>query len=49
MATLLVPYKKDNPKRIFSFLGDQGYDCVLYFTDAEENSFRLSKQKLAKV
>lgn len=48
IATLLVPYKKDNPKRIFTFLDDQGYDCVLYFTDAEEKSFRLSIQKLAK-
>lgn len=48
IATLFVPYKKDEPKRIFNFLDDQGYDCVLYFTDAEEKSFRLSIQKLAK-
>ncbi len=48
IATLLVPYKKDEPKRIFNFLDDQGYDCVLYFTDSEERSFRLSIQKLAQ-
>lgn len=48
IATLLVPYKKDEPKRIFTFLDDQGYDCVLYFTDSEEKTFRLSIQKLAK-
>ena len=49
IATLLVPYRKEEPKRIFNFLDDQGYDCVLYFTDADENSFRLSIQKLAEV
>ena len=48
IATLLVPYRKSEPKRIFNFLDDQGYDCVLYFTDADENSFRLSIQKLAQ-
>ena len=48
IATLLVPYRKDEPKRIFNFLDDQGYDCVLYFTDSDENSFRLAIQKLAK-
>jgi len=48
IATLLVPYRKEEPKRIFNFLDDQGYDCVLYFTDADEKSFRLSIQKLAE-
>jgi len=48
IATLLVPYRKEKPKRIFNFLDDQGYDCVLYFTDADERSFRLSIQKLAE-
>ena len=41
IATLLVPYSLDNPTRIFSFLDDQGYDCDLYFTDAEERSFKV--------
>ncbi|QPM92412.1 DUF4962 domain-containing protein [Pseudooceanicola algae] len=41
IATLLVPYRLDAPRRIFSFLDDQGYDCELYFTDSEENSFRV--------
>lgn len=41
IATLIVPYKLDAPKRIFSFLDDQGYDCDLYFTDAEDRSFRV--------
>lgn len=41
IATLLVPYSLKNPKRIFSFLDDQGYDCDLYFTDAEDRSFKV--------
>jgi len=48
IATLLVPYRNKEPKRIFNFLDDQGYDCVLYFNDPDENSFRLSIQKLAQ-
>ncbi len=48
IATLLVPYRTSEPKRIFNFLDDQGYDCVLYFTDSDENTFRLSIQKLAQ-
>ena len=47
IATLLVPYKLDDPKRIFHFLDDQGYDADLYFTDADENSFRVVMKKLA--
>lgn len=41
IATLLVPYPLDEPRRVFSFLDDQGYDCDLYFTDADSNSFRI--------
>lgn len=26
---------------MFSFLDDQGYDCDLYFTDAEDLSFKV--------
>jgi hypothetical protein len=48
IATLLVPYRLDEPRRIFHFLDDQGYDCDLYFTDADENSFKVSIGKLAK-
>ncbi|MHA6325984.1 DUF4962 domain-containing protein [Roseivivax sp. CAU 1753] len=47
IATLLVPYRLDDPKRIFHFLDDQGYDADLYFTDADENSFRVVMKKLA--
>jgi hypothetical protein len=47
IATLLVPYKLDDPKRIFNFLDDQGYDADLYFTDADENTFRVVMKKLA--
>ena len=36
IAVMLVPYRLDAPQRIFSFLDDQGYDCDLYFTDADE-------------
>lgn len=48
IATLLVPYRLEEPKRIFSFLDDQGYDCDLYFTDSEERSFKVVIHKLAK-
>jgi len=41
IATLLVPYSNSAPKRIFSFLDDQGYDCDLYFTDSEDRSFKV--------
>lgn len=41
IATLLVPYSISNPQRIFSFLDDQGYDCDLYLTDAEDRSFKV--------
>ncbi len=47
VATLLVPYKLDAPKRIFNFMDDQGYDADLYFTDAEENTFKVVLKKLA--
>ncbi len=48
IATLLVPYRLAEPKRIFHFLDDQGYDADLYFTDADEKSFRVVMKKLAK-
>jgi len=41
VATLIVPYPAAQPRRIFSFLDDQGYDCDLYFTDADDRSFRV--------
>ncbi|UWQ97638.1 DUF4962 domain-containing protein [Rhodobacteraceae bacterium S2214] len=41
IATLLVPYSLNDPKRVFSFLDDQGYDCDLYFTDADDRSFKV--------
>ena len=45
IATLLVPYPMKAPRRIFSFLDDQGYDCDLYFTDAEERTFTVTVPK----
>ena len=47
IATLLVPYKLDEPKRVFNFMDDQGYDADLYFTDADENTFKVVLKKLA--
>ncbi|MEO9459839.1 MAG: DUF4962 domain-containing protein [Lentilitoribacter sp.] len=47
IATLLVPYKLDAPKRIFNFMDDQGYDADLYFTDPDENTFKVVMKKLA--
>ncbi len=49
IATLLVPYPIDAPRRIFSFLDDQGYDCDLYFTDADERSFKIVVPKTFNV
>lgn len=46
-ATLLVPYKLGAPKRVFNFMDDQGYDADLYFTDADENTFKVVMKKLA--
>ncbi|MBU2957955.1 DUF4962 domain-containing protein [Paracoccus sp. 1_MG-2023] len=48
IATLLVPYSLKDPKRIFHFLDDQGYDADLYFTDPDENTFRVVMKKLAR-
>ena len=45
VATLLVPYPKAEPRRVFSFLDDQGYDCDLYFTDANEQTFKVTVPK----
>lgn len=45
IATLIVPYSLKKPRRIFSFLDDQGYDCELYFTDSEDNTFRVTVPK----
>jgi len=47
IATLLVPYKLDAPKRVFHFMDDQGYDADLYFTDADEHTFKVVMKKLA--
>lgn len=47
IATLLVPYKLNAPKRIFNFMDDQGYDADLYFTDPDENTFKVVMKKLA--
>jgi hypothetical protein len=47
IATLLVPYRLNEPKRIFHFMDDQGYDANLYFTDADENTFKVVVKKLA--
>ncbi len=48
IASLLVPYPISEPRRIFHFVDDQGYDCGLYFTDSEERTFKVNIQKLAK-
>lgn len=41
IATLIVPYPLAAPRRVFSFLDDQGYDCDLYFTDADDQTFKV--------
>ncbi|MDX8355352.1 DUF4962 domain-containing protein [Cognatiyoonia sp. IB215182] len=47
IATLLVPYRLSEPKRIFNFMDDQGYDADLYFTDPDEHTFKVVMKKLA--
>lgn len=47
IATLLVPYRLTDPKRIFHFMDDQGYDADLYFTDPDEQTFKVVLKKLA--
>ncbi|PIB23118.1 alginate lyase [Amylibacter kogurei] len=47
IATLLVPYRLDAPKRVFNFMDDQGYDADLYFTDSDEHTFKVVMKKLA--
>ena len=32
---------------VLHFIDDQGYDADLYFTDAEENTFKVIVKKLA--
>lgn len=49
VATLLVPYSVKEPRRIFSFLDDQGYDCDLYLTDADESTFKVTVPKTFNV
>ena len=49
IATLLVPYPTETPRRVFSFLDDQGYDCDLYFTDAQDRSFKIVVPKTFNV
>jgi hypothetical protein len=41
IAVLLVPHRLDEPKRIFNFLDDQGYDVNLYLTDADDRTFKV--------
>lgn len=45
IATLLVPYALDAPRRVFSFLDDQGFAANLYFTDARDRSFKITIDK----
>jgi hypothetical protein len=47
IATLLVPCRLDAPKRVFSFMDDQGYDANLYFADADDTTFKVVLKKLA--
>ncbi len=49
IATLLVPYPLRAPRRVFSFLDDQGYDCDLYFNDADGQNFKVVVPKTFNV
>ncbi|MGI9488004.1 MAG: DUF4962 domain-containing protein [Geminicoccaceae bacterium] len=41
IATLLVPYPKSAPKRLFQFIDDQGYTANLYITDSDDQQFKI--------
>jgi hypothetical protein len=41
IATIVMPYPLAAPRRGVSFLDDQGYDCDLYFTDAQDRTFKV--------
>ncbi len=41
IAVLLVPHLLSKPRRVFTFLDDQGYDVNLYLTDAKDRSFKV--------
>jgi len=41
IATLLVPYPKSTPKRLFQFIDDQGYTANLYITDSDDRQFKI--------
>ncbi|UXN67779.1 DUF4962 domain-containing protein (plasmid) [Devosia neptuniae] len=45
LVTLLVPYSLDAPKRIFSFIDDQGFATDIYFTDVDDQRFKLTLPK----
>ena len=36
-----MPYPLAAPRRVFSFMDDQGYDADLYFTDADDRTFKV--------
>lgn len=45
LVTLLVPYDLKEPKRIFSFIDDQGFSTDIYFSDVDDERFKLSFPK----
>ncbi|MNL48668.1 hypothetical protein D3C87_1715450 [compost metagenome] len=45
LVTLLVPYSLKEPKRIFSFIDDQGFSTDIYFSDVDDERFKLSLPK----
>lgn len=45
IVTLLVPYRREAPKRVFHFVDDQGFAFNIYFTDEEDREFSLSVPK----
>lgn len=45
LATLLVPYRLTQPRRVFHFLDDQGYNTDFYFTDEQQRTFKVVIQK----
>src|SRR5690606_30844345 len=45
LVTLLVPYSLSEPKRIFNFIDDQGFSTDIYFSDVDDERFKLSLPK----
>jgi hypothetical protein len=45
VATLLVPYRLDTPRRVLHYIDDQGYDTHLHFVEADGHEHTITIEK----